>query len=156
MHSRLDERPRTLVRIARFLVAAWILIHLPGCGSRQRSYVDVEGAVSVDGKPAAGATVMFFPTHSSARYVSTGQVGEDGKFKLVTEMKQGLPAGNYEVTVIWPDPSVKPNELQRMQGIFEDGPDLLKGRYANRNASGLKADIEKGQKEVGPFALKSN
>ena len=155
MHSRFGAGHMSVVRMAMLLVAAWVSVNLPGCGSRQGSYVDVEGSVSVDGKPAAGATVMFFPTHSSARYVSTGQVGDDGKFKLVTETKPGVPVGNYEVTVTWPDPSAEPSDAQRMQGIVEDGPDVLNGRYANRNASGLIADIEKGQKEVGPFALKS-
>jgi hypothetical protein len=116
--------------------------------------VEVTGSVKVDGKPADGATIMFFPENSSARFVSTGQVGPDGSYSLTTELQTGIPVGKYQVTVIWPDPGQRAEGAKMFQGVAEDGPDLLKGKYALRMDSGLSADITRGMKEIPRFDLK--
>lgn len=123
-----------------------------GCGSAP-SMVDAEGTLLVDQKPAEGATIMLFPISSSARFVATGASGPDGKFHLITNLKPGIPVGKYEVTVVWPDPSVKPSAMQQMQGLSDDAPDLLKGKYAIRGESGLSAEITKDTKELPVFQL---
>jgi hypothetical protein len=136
-----------------WLVAILAFGFVSGC-SGERSLVEVGGSVMVDGKPADGATIMFFPESSSARYVSTGQVGPDGKYSLTTELQPGIPLGKYQVTVIWPDPGQRAEGAKMFQGIAEEGPDLLKGKYALRMDSGLSADIIRGIKEIPRFDLK--
>lgn len=138
--------------------AAWLVVILTfgllnGC-SGKRSLVEVSGSVVVDSKPADGATIMFFPENTSARFVSTGQVGPDGSYSLTTELQPGIPVGKYQVTVIWPDPGKRAEGAKMFQGIAEEGPDLLKGKYALRMDSGLSAEIHRGMKEIPRFELK--
>jgi hypothetical protein len=123
-----------------------------GCGSAP-TMVDAECTLLVDQKPAEGATIMLFPKSSSARFVATGTSGADGKFRLVTNLKPGIPVGEYDVTVVWPDPSVKPSLMQQMQGLADDATDLLKGKYAIRSESGLSAEIKKDTKEIPVLQL---
>jgi hypothetical protein len=114
----------------------------------------VSGSVTVNGQPAAGATVMFFPDGASGINVvpSTGIVGADGTFTLSTGGKTGAPAGRYVVAVTWPDPKVKATETQKMMGMTPDAPDVLKGQYA-RGKSTLKAEVKPGDNKLDPFQL---
>ncbi|MFN7732179.1 MAG: hypothetical protein ACK5OB_09755 [Pirellula sp.] len=136
-----------------WLGAMLAFVFIGGCSSK-RSLVEVGGSVMVDGKPADGATIMFFPENSTARFVSTGQVGPDGNYSLTTELQPGIPLGKYQVTVIWPDPGKRAEGAKMFQGIAEEGPDLLKGKYALRMDSGLSAEITRGMKEIPRFDLK--
>jgi hypothetical protein len=56
-------------------------------------------------------------------------------------MDAGITKGKYAVTAIWPDPAVKPTPAQMMQGTFEQGPDLLKGKYSNKQSTPLQIEI---------------
>lgn len=124
-----------------------------GCGQGGPSLVQVTGSVSVDGKPANGATVIFHPTDKEMKLIPAATTDENGKFKLATSAREGVPVGSYDVTVTWPDPSVQPTPAQKLQGLGEPGPDLLNGKYQKKGASGLKADITSSTKELAPFQL---
>jgi hypothetical protein len=87
--------------------------------------------------------------------IPSAQADASGKFTIITDGKNGIPTGSYDVTVTWPDPSVKPTESQRMQGLAEPGPDLLAGKYGKKGASGLKVDISAASKELPAFDLKT-
>ncbi len=65
----------------------------------------------------------------------------------------GIPAGTYQVTIRWPDPKVKPTDAQKMTGMFNDPPDLLKGKYENKAKSGLKAEITSSTTDLPAFEL---
>lgn len=138
-------------------VRLWLLIGLiamlSGCGSGA-SLKDIPGSVSVDGKAADGAVVMFHPTDASLPHVATGQAGADGKFHVTYNQKKGIPVGKYKVTVIWPDPSMKPTESQKMMGLAPDAPDLLKGKYGSKTNSPLEMDVTSGMKELPPIEIK--
>ncbi|HET6574318.1 MAG TPA: hypothetical protein VFG68_11980 [Fimbriiglobus sp.] len=114
----------------------------------------VAGTVLVNGQPAVGATVMFFPEGAKGMNVvpSTGVVGADGTFTLSTGGKTGAPAGRYVVAVTWPDPKVKVSEQQKMMGMAPDAPDVLKGRYAGEKSK-LKAEVKSGANKLDPFQL---
>lgn len=126
-----------------------------GCGKGGPSLVPVTGIVQVDGKPAEGASLIFFTNDAAMTLIPSAQADASGKFSIITDGKNGIPTGSYDVTVIWPDPSVKPTESQRMQGLIESGPDLLGGKYGKKGASGLKVDISSSTKELPPFELKT-
>lgn len=136
-------------------VAIWSLFSclcfVIGCGDGKK-LLPVTGVVKVDGNPAEGAVVMFFPAAPDAP-ISTANCGPDGKFSVITDMAPGIPAGTYQVTIRWPDPKVKPTEAQKMTGMFNDPPDLLKGKYENKAKSGLKAEITGSTNELPPFEL---
>ena len=123
-----------------------------GCGGKK--LVEVSGSVSVDGKPADGAALLFFPSTGEGS-VATGTCTADGKYKLVCDAEVGVPAGSYIVAIRWPDPAIKPTAAQKMTGLFEEGPDLLKGAYGSKQTTSLKAEITPSTKEVPAFELKT-
>ena len=71
----------------------------------------------------------------------------------MSDLRPGIPVGSYDVTVTWPDPSVKPTESQRMQGLFDGGPDLLKGKYSMLGKSGLVQEVTASSKDLPPIEL---
>jgi hypothetical protein len=106
----------------------------PGDG-KPRVY-PVTGKVTVKGKPASGARVVFYPTAPDALEKLQSFVPEDG-----------APEGDYKVTIVWPEPPPA-----NAMGIF-DQKDRLAGRYSNPEKSGLTAHVESGGGEIPPFDL---
>jgi hypothetical protein len=124
---------------------------LGGCDSAP-TRVPVTGSVSVNGKPAEGAILMFHP--SDPKEATASAVAEaDGSYKIVSGGESGLIQGKYQVTVIWPDPSKKPTQAQIMMGTAEPGPDLLKGKYSSKTTSPLSAEITSTSAKLPPFEL---
>jgi hypothetical protein len=132
-----------------------LAISLPmaiGCGD---SLIQVSGSVIVDGKPAEGAVVLFHPEKNDTGLVSSAVSGSDGKIIPVTDMKPGLLAGDYRITVTWTGPP-KPSKGTSVfwgMGSDKDLPDLLKGKYTLKEQSGLTARIESTTTELAPFEL---
>src|SRR5437016_1941611 len=80
---------------------------LASCARNPRKPVfPVRGQVTVDGKPAAGATVFFYPVESDPDAIAPyGVTDANGSFTLTTYLTfDGAPAGEYVVTVRWPGP----------------------------------------------------
>jgi acetoacetate decarboxylase len=98
---------------------------------------------------------MFHPNDKKVTFVPTAHVGSDGKFKVVSDLKPGIPAGNYKVTVIWPDPSKKPSQSQMMTGLFEDAPDMLKGAFASPDKTPLAMEVTSSLKELPVLEIKT-
>jgi hypothetical protein len=144
---------RALSKGFMFASVVAVGLSLTGCGNGGPSLVQVTGSVTVDGKPANGATLIFHPTDKEAKLIPAATTDDSGKFKLATSAQEGIPEGSYDVTVTWPDPSVQPTPAQKLQGLGELGPDLLNGKYQKKGASGLKADITSSTKELPPFQL---
>src|SRR5262245_22292716 len=110
-----------------------------GCGGGGPTFYPVSGKVLVqdrDGtKPAAGARLIFHPKkdyQSIDAIRPTAIAEEDGSFTLTWGTTTGAPAGEYLVTVQWPE--VKPTVKKgigipgRGEERAEDS-DRLKGRY---------------------------
>lgn len=141
------------VRLAGVAAILGSLLSASGCSGGKPKVV-VSGSVLVDGKPAEGATIFFHPKDDPAGITATGTVDIDGKYTLTSALDKGITVGSYDVTVIWPDQSKQPTQQEIMMGTAEDGPDLLKGKYASRGKSGLQAEITSSSKELPPFELK--
>jgi hypothetical protein len=103
----------------------------------------LKGLVTVDGKPAAAATVRFYaenPMTMRTQMVADGLTGDDGTF-LVSTYKafDGIPVGEYTVTVV-------------MTGGYDDGEseakNKLPAKYAKPETSGIKVTIKEGPNEV--------
>jgi hypothetical protein len=133
-----------------------LVVITAGC-DRGLSLVKVQGKVTVDGKPANGAVILFHPQSQENGSVSSAVASDQGTFSPVTNGEPGIPAGVYQVTVSWPDPSVKKSEgaMQFGGGEEKDAPDLLKGRYMIKAQSGLTATIEQSTTELPAFELTS-
>jgi hypothetical protein len=127
-----------------------LVVFLAGGGCDGGGQHPVKGKILVKGQPAVGAQVMLFPEGPpDMNFIPpTGTAAADGTFDLATGGKPGAPAGKYIVTVIWPDPNKQLTAAEKMQGLG-DVPDLLKGQYATRDKSTLRAEVKGG----GPTAL---
>jgi hypothetical protein len=139
-------------RFLRFLsggALALLVVLLAGCGKRGwlETY-PVKGTVLVGGKAAPGATVSFHPKEMQGDkpYLPTGQTDENGEFTLATFVSgDGAPAGEYDVTIIWP---VRYNPIST---LWEG--DKLDGRYADKAKSTLHVTVEKKPQQLPPFEL---
>lgn len=99
-----------LVAPLRAGLAGCMALVLAGCGGP----VPVEGKVTLDGKPLAGATVVFIPEGGGPE--SGAMTEEGGEFRLVTTKTEGALPGVYRVTVSkkeWP-PGVTPPDPTKM------------------------------------------
>src|SRR5205807_223736 len=65
----------------------------------------VQGKVLYQGQPAKGAVVVFYPEDSQglSAVPSTAITGEDGTFTLTSGKDGGAAAGEYVVTISWPE-----------------------------------------------------
>ncbi len=117
-----------------------------GCSDRSRQPVfPVEGQVLFQGKPAAGAQVVFHPIGKDGAGAPrpSGQVDSTGKFLLTSYAAgDGAPPGDYEVTVEkWVSKNDNPavNQLPR--------------RYQQGKSSGLRATVKAGENKLQVFQL---
>jgi len=125
-----------------------LLVIATGCGDGRVKCYPVSGSVTVKGKPAEGAELVFHPdAGDTAAPRPTAVVGPDGTFKLTTyAVGDGAPAGGYKVTVRWLPPRKGPGA--------PDGPDRLNGKYATPATTKLTATVAApGPVELQPFAL---
>ncbi|WP_339907372.1 hypothetical protein [Symmachiella dynata] len=134
-----------------FVVCLGILVLLGGC-SGEKEYVEtpvfpVSGNVTVRGEPAYGAYVLLHPVGDVGLTKGNkpfARVGEDGVFNVTTyDTSDGAPAGEYKVTVIWP-------ENPEARG---PSPDRLRGRYATPDKSVLKVTVEESNPKLPTWEL---
>jgi hypothetical protein len=130
---------------------------IAGCGDGKIARYPVQGSVTVDGKPADGAIVIFCPIGGGPELEKLRPMGtadQAGAFKLMSiTPNDGAPAGPYKVIVKWPaQVSAAADREGRGGGI---GPDRLRGRYYNLDTTPLSANIEAKSNELAPFDLKT-
>lgn len=127
---------------------------ITGCGSGDpfpKRY-PVSGTVTVDGKPAPRATVVFIPLDAPEGKAYRGAtVAEDsGAYTLTTHhMNDGAAAGEYKVLITWP------RYIKNGFGDTVPGPDQLNGKYGDEKTTPLKATVVAGDNQI-PFDLKSS
>ncbi len=139
------------VRLAVLALSLFVAWGCGGSADNRKPVFPVKGKVTVAGKPAIKAQVVFHPLAGADPNTPqpTGQVGPDGTFTLSTYTAgDGAPAGECAVTVVWPE------SASAIGGDADTGGDRLGGRYANPKSSGLKAKVADGQNDLPPFALK--
>ena len=137
----------------RLLTGAVLLFLLPAActnsdaPSGAKKVFPVRGKVLVQNQPAVGAFVLFVPVNEAAGATDPrprAYVEADGTFHIETYgSKDGAPNGDYFVSITWP---------QMVDGR-EDGPDRLRGRYADAAKSGLRATVKDGPTELETFDL---
>ncbi len=115
-------------------------------GDRLPTY-PVVGRLLIEGKPAAGARVQFIAVGDArlAALAPHATVEPDGSFRLTTyRTGDGAPEGRYALTVTW-------------QGAprrgHEEGPDRLRGRYANPLRPARTVEVAAGDNDLGTVQL---
>ena len=141
----LRSRYFTLSAVALGLLAS-------GCTTGTPGLVQVTGKMLVDGKPAEGASLVFFPDGADdPSKIAAGVVDSSGQYTLITNLEPGIHPGKYKVTATWPEP---PKEDERFSmGNSKDPPDLLKGRYSSAKKTNLTAEITSSTTELPPIEL---
>lgn len=109
----------------------------------------VRGSVTFQKKPAGEAVVVLRPKSALAgNLLPHGEVAHDGTFQISTYTKNdGAPAGEYAVTITWPQ--VKPDPA----GGWMEGPDRLKGKFNDPNNAKWNVTIKEGSNDLPPFLL---
>ena len=123
---------------------------LVGCGKAGPSLVPVKGTITVDGKPAEGAVLIFHPTGGKGS-IASAAADASGAFVITSNGSAGVVTGSYKVTATWPDPAKKPKVT--LGASPEDAPDLLEGRYVSVDKSPTTVEITAATKELPPIAL---
>jgi hypothetical protein len=118
-------------------LATAVVLAVAGCGSKG-SPVKVEGVVTLDGKPMAGATVNFSPAddHGNPAF---GLTDSAGAFRLTTfRSEDGALPGDYKVTV-------------RKDDLVDDSvvPGVHVGDDPAKWSPAIKAKMAKKQVEMG-------
>ena len=143
------------------------LVVLSGCGgSAGPELVPATGTVIFKDKPIAGATVQMI---SEKGQNSTGFTDPEGKFRMTTGGRPGVPVGKAKVGITKPtntaanapDPkAVKPEDMMSMQkaggGVAKEltTKSEIPEKYQDPNKSKLEAQIDKdGKKNVFEFVL---
>ena len=107
--------------------------------------VSVSGTVTQKSKPVADAIVTFIPAGETKGLGGHAKTGPDGKYTLRSARGDaGIFVGEYKVTIsrfVRPDgtpgdPNVPP--------IESDAREVLPSKYSSRDATTLKANVEKG------------
>lgn len=130
------------------LVALSLCFCSIGCTKASSGLVQVTGKVLVDGKPAEGASLVFFPAPpGEPTTIAAGVVDGAGQFTLVTNMEPGVTPGKYNVTVVWPEPAPKESKTFSLGGS-SDAPDMLKSKYADPKKTKLSAEVTTDRKSV--------
>jgi hypothetical protein len=120
------------------------MVTMTGCGGGPQ-FVPVQGIVTLDGKPIAGAALNFSP--QAGGEPSVGVTDEQGHFSLKTiRDQQGAIVGKHRISIFRAKMvPLKPGEtpLPEEQGL--EGQRLLwvvPRKYAQFEQSGLEADVQ--------------
>ena len=128
-------------------ITATLALACSSCGHSPALY-PVTGKVTVNGTPAAGATVFLQRQGADPMNEQTvmGIVREDGGFSLVCgPYGEGAPPGEYDVFIEWR------HRAERAKGPM--GTDRLKGHYADRKHPRLHAVVHAEPTDLLPFYL---
>src|SRR5262245_51624881 len=83
----------------------WVILAIAslaaGCGG-EPDLLRVTGTVKIDGRPAEGVQVSFWPADAAGRNsryrFALGMTGRDGRFEARSVSEKGIEAGDYKVT----------------------------------------------------------
>lgn len=106
----------------------------------------VVGKLTVGGQSAAYAFLAFHPLAEggAGARLAVGTAAADGTFRLTTfAAGDGAVAGEYAVTVVWPDTSIPRDEC-----ADPVAHDRLNGQFANSTKTPLRATVRPGPNEV--------
>ena len=116
---------------------AWV-----GCGGPYDSYVS--GVVTLDGSPLPRGTVSYNPAQPGP--ASYGVIRSDGSYVIKTGREEGLPSGEYTVTVVAKEESI-PDETGEGRPP-KPGKTITPAWYRSKQSSSLKYTVDSGSNEI--------
>jgi hypothetical protein len=135
----------SIAKVTRYstylLLYCWFLSNA-GCGGAYDS--TARGIVALDGKTVPRGTVSFHPVSGGPAAYAT--IGEDGSYSIRTGREEGLPAGDYEVSVTANEP---PTTSQSAKGgPPPPGKSITPAWYRMKETSGLRFSVKPGKNEI--------
>jgi hypothetical protein len=132
--------------IAFFVLLGMAAAATIGC-EKQEPLGQVEGRVTLDGRPVTDAAVVF--ENREAGVSVTAELDADGRYRVETYDRDGLPPGTYQV-------AVRPGTAYTGEAPLaaEPGPGSGGGnadvpeKYRRTDTSGLSAEVELGKNEL--------
>jgi len=113
---------------------------LGGCGPSE-PLGRVEGRVTFEGEPVAGACILFQNPEKGVYIMA--DLNEDGRYLVQMDKGYGLPLGDYEVSLSPPPPK----QTFGPQGPPPDSADAFPNipeKYRQPKTSGLKLQVKSG------------
>jgi hypothetical protein len=132
----------------------------------------VQGTVTLDGEPVAGATVTFVPVNEGQGMSATGVTDAQGKYtlnpvgggQLAAEAGAGTLAGEYYVGVLKSEMDIPLTEEEaEEQGVEYVAPEgeasgeithIVPQKYNNPRESGIKVTVTEGENMI-PIEISS-
>lgn len=114
-----------------------LILVIAGCGRGHGGAVS--GRVTLDGKPLDTGTVTFHPTGGGP--TAYGGIHPNGTYRVKTGTQQGLPPGEYRVTVL---AATEPPT----DGPSVPGQMITPARYADPNQSGFQFTVARGSNQI--------
>jgi len=115
---------------------------ISGCGGPYDA--SVSGAVTLDGQIVPRGTVAFHPVTGGP--VAYAPIRSDGSYVVRTGREEGLPAGEYQVTVM---SNELPAQLETKEGRPQPpGKAITPPWYCSKETSGLQFTVEPGANEI--------
>jgi hypothetical protein len=125
-----------LLRVASVVSLCFVMIS--GCEFSSPKRNAVTGQVKYKGEPITDGVITFIPDDPALK-ATGGSTIKDGKFEIRKNV--GLPAGQYKVSINYPDPKRRvPIQEGDAPGESREVPDLLPPKY-NRETI-LRAEIK--------------
>jgi hypothetical protein len=105
---------------------------------------DVEGMVSLDGKPIGPGVVIFAPVEGSEN-PATGAIQTDGSYFLKTSRERGVRPGSYKVALqIHEIPTDRAYGERDMRPVKSRIPE----KFTTVGTSGLTFDVDAGSNTI--------
>jgi hypothetical protein len=89
--------------LRQVFLASCLAVLLTGCGDSGPELCEVEGTVTLDGKPVAGAELTFVPQNVPTTMISYGLTDDAGHYELAfTAAKTGAIPATHHVKIEFP------------------------------------------------------
>lgn len=138
-------------------VALLALSLLAGCGPDRPATAPLTGQVTLDGRPLAGAALIFSPVAGGRP--AQAVTDADGRYQAWTfEPGDGALLGEHRVAVSLVKTTGAQATADGLEGATS-GPirteSLIPAQYSRVETSGLTAQVAAGEKNAADFALSS-
>jgi len=128
------------LRIGAAIMPLMLLATLVGCGGTYDS--TVSGTVTMDGNSVPRGTVAYHPSNGGP--AAYALIESDGAYTIRTGREDGLPSGQYQVTVISNEPSVETKDGRPPP----PGKAITPVWYKTKETSGLTFTVESGSNTI--------
>lgn len=130
------------------LAGYWGVSNVLGNSAPPMKTLPVKGTVTINGKPAPGASVQLHPVEGSTAPVEVhprGQVSESGQIEFTTfTPNDGVPAGEYVATI-------SHMKVKVVNGETVAGPQLAPAIFTKPATSTVRVKVTPETRELDPL-----